>query len=142
MEYNYFNENIEIPEWLSDPESFSANQDEETSIYIEETIIATINGYTLVKVSLDIDVHNSGGSSIYLASFNKNMELTDLIFVHSYMENDWIASSEISFDEINNQQLHFFHVLQHYERADTTSLYFEISKDGQILEGYEDFNPR
>ncbi len=157
LKFNYHNPDINVPDFLTNPNHIDENTDEETEINIAEGTVCEIGDYTIVRIKYSTAIHNSGDDELYLASFNKKQKLVDITFVHEYSDWDWNWTTEISFECEEQNRVLFFHVMEWYrpaeseeeaqefggmilDRADTTNLCYKIARDGKIhdCEAFED----
>jgi hypothetical protein len=149
VKYNYNSDKLNIPDWLTNPNYISDNEDETTEISIEEKQIITINSYSVVELILNLSEHNHGTTDIYLGVFDKKNNIVDISMVASHSISDWNWTEEAGFDDVNDHIIRYMYIDVHYRPAeseeeqkesggmvlssrDTTVYYYKIGRDGSI----------
>jgi hypothetical protein len=149
LQYNYNNSNLNLPEWLTNPNYVAENATEESRIDVEEINLATFNDINIVELRMFESEHSSGSTSIYLGTFNKKRNIIDIAEVSNLTSSDWNWQGELSFEEIEPGIIKYYCVDLTYtvaenneeqdatggmvlSNSDTIITYFKISKDGSI----------
>jgi hypothetical protein len=149
LKYNYNSDKLNIPDWLTNPNYISDNEDETTEISIEEKPMYTINGYSVVKLILNESEHNHGTTTIYLGVFDKKNNIVDISQVESHSFSEWNWTDEAGFEEVKDNIIRYMYINVQYRPAeseeeqkesggmvlsarDTSVYYYKIGRDGSI----------
>jgi hypothetical protein len=149
LQYNYNNSNLNIPDWLTNPNYVAENATEESSINIEEIKLAAFNDINVIELRMFESEHSNGSTSIYLGTFNNKRNIIDITEVSNLTSSDWNWQGELSFEEIEPGIIKYYCVDLRYTLAenneeqdasggmvlsnsDTITIYFKIAKNGSI----------
>jgi hypothetical protein len=150
LKFHYQNDNLNIPDWLTNPAYIAENEDEEKQISIDEEILGEIHSFSVVKIRMNEDMFNYGTSEIYLGTFNKSLDIIDITYVAAHSSSDWNWTGEAYFECIKPDIYKYFYTELKYRSAeneeeqassggmilsssDTTIEFFKINPDGTIF---------
>jgi hypothetical protein len=150
LKYKYNNPNLNLPEWLTNPNYISENKPEEGIIDIEEIDLALFSKFTIVELRLYKTQNNVSHDSFYLGTFDKNKRIVDIVPVAEVSSTDWNWQGELSFQEIEPGIVKYYCIDLLYRpaepnedqtaekgmvlsKSDTTTTFFKIDKNGKII---------
>jgi hypothetical protein len=147
--YNFDNQDLTIPDWLTDPAYISDNSTETMELTVGNELLDEIHGFKIVRFYLEESEFNHGETTVYLATFDKKNRITDIIYIASHTTWDWAWTEEAFFELVSDDIFRYFYVDVAYRPAeneeehqqgggmilsskDSSITFYKIMKDGSI----------
>ncbi len=147
--YNFNNEALDIPDWLRNPSYVADNETEELTINLMQEQLGAVNGNSVVWFSIAESEYTHSETTIYIATFGKDLNIIDITHVADQSASDWNWPEESYFKALARNIFSYLYIDVKYRPAeneeeqrksgglvpyskDTTLGFYKIGNDGTI----------
>ncbi|NJO92180.1 MAG: hypothetical protein HC831_26840 [Chloroflexia bacterium] len=134
LKYNYENPDLDVPDFLTNPNYISENTDEEEGIFVEikEELLCELFGFKIIKINHSFEERNHGEYQFYYALFNAKLQLIDLIYIDSFSATDWNWPESLTVECVGPNKIAYYRISVNYRSAQTAEEALE--NGGMVLE--------